>query len=463
MIKKILIANRGEIAVRVIRTCREMNVRTVAVYSEADRDSLHVRMADEAVCIGPAPPARSYLNIANIISAAKITGADAVHPGYGFLAENDAFAAACAANGIKFIGPPPEAIRLMGDKMRAREVMLSAGVPVLPGSREALTEARQALQAAEQIGYPVMIKASRGGGGKGMRVARCREELMKAVMAARSEAAAAFGSGEIYLEKYLEEARHVEVQVLADGCGNIIHLGERDCSVQRRNQKIIEEAPSAAVDGELRAQLGAAAVKAARAANYRNAGTVEFLLDKNGQFYFMEMNTRIQVEHPVTEMITGLDLVREQIRLAAGEELGYRQEDIQLTGWSVECRINAEDPERGFVPCAGRITACQYPGGAGVRLDCAVFPGYEVTPYYDSLLAKLIVWGRSRDEALARMRRALDEMKIEGVKTNIALQRAVLDSEHFRCGRVSTNFMHSWMKQEWAPRCARQPRTNAGG
>ncbi|MCG8401266.1 MAG: acetyl-CoA carboxylase biotin carboxylase subunit [Firmicutes bacterium] len=441
MISKILIANRGEIAVRVIRACREMNIKTVSVFSEVDRNSLHVRMADEALCIGPPQPGRSYLNIANIISAAQVAGADAIHPGYGFLAENDRFAELCAANGIIFIGPGAEAIRLMGNKVQARELMQAAGIPVVPGSKGLISDSEQALRLADKIGYPVLIKASFGGGGKGMRVAQCEEELVRGIMTARSEASAAFGSGEIYLEKYVEEPRHIEIQILADRYGNIVHLGERDCSVQRRNQKIIEESPSVAVDEQLRALLGETAVAASRAVNYESAGTVEFLLDKHGNHYFIEMNTRIQVEHPVTEMVTGLDLVKEQIRVAAGEELTISQEEIQFKGWSIECRINAEDPDRNFAPCPGKITGYNPPGGPGVRMDSALFAGWEVPPHYDSMLGKLITWGRDRDEAVARMLRALDELYLEGVKTTIPFHRRILRNAFFRRGEVYTNFI----------------------
>lgn len=441
MFNKILIANRGEIAVRVIRACREMNIKSVAVYSEADRDSLHVRLADEAVCIGPPPPGRSYLNINNIISAAQVTGADAIHPGYGFLSENARFAEMCAANEIVFIGPPPEAMRLMGNKVRARETMRQVGVSVVPGSRGLVQDTGQALQIAEEIGYPVLIKASSGGGGKGMRVAQCGEEVVRGILTARSEATAAFGNGDIYLEKYVEEPRHIEIQILADNYGNIIHLGERDCSIQRRNQKIIEESPSTAVNEDLRRRLGEAAIEAARAVNYRSAGTVEFLLDRHGNFYFIEMNTRIQVEHPVTEMVTGIDLVKSQIAIAAGRELSLRQEDVQFFGWAIECRINAEDPDRNFIPCPGKITGYLPPGGAGVRLDGAVFAGWDVPPHYDSMLGKLIVWGNDRDEAVARMQRALDELEIKGVKTIIPFHRRILRNAFFRRGETYTNFI----------------------
>lgn len=441
MFSKILIANRGEIAVRIIRACREMNIKTVAVYSEADREALHVRLADEAVCVGPPAPGRSYLNIANIISAAQVTGAQAVHPGYGFLAENEKFAALCADNNLTYIGPPARAIYLMGNKVEARKTMEQAGVPLVPGSRGAVSGAEEALRVAEEIGYPVLIKASYGGGGKGMRVAHYEEEVLKGIMTARTEATAAFGNGEVYLEKYVEEPRHIEVQILADQHGQVVHLGERDCSIQRRNQKILEESPSVAVDEGLRERLGEASIKAARAAGYHNAGTVEFLLDKHNNFYFIEMNTRIQVEHPVTEMVTGIDLVKEQIRIAAGEKLGYTQEDIKISGWAIECRINAEDPDLNFRPCPGRISHYMTPGGPGVRLDSAVYSGWEVPPYYDSMLGKLITWGRDRREALARMERALEELEIEGVKTTIPFQKRILHNAFFRRGEFYTNFI----------------------
>lgn len=441
MFNKVLIANRGEIAVRIIRASREMNIKSVAVYSEADRNSLHVSMADEAVCIGPPPPGRSYLHITNIISAANITGADAIHPGYGFLAENAKFAEMCATNDIAFIGPPAEAMHLMGNKVQARETMISVGVPVVPGSQGLVSEAGQALKIAAEIGYPVLIKASFGGGGKGMRVAQCEEEVMRGILTARSEAAAAFGNGDIYLEKYVEEPRHIEMQILADNYGNIIHLGERDCSIQRRNQKIIEESPSTAVNEQLRQRLGDAAVQAARAVDYRGAGTVEFLLDKHGNFYFIEMNTRIQVEHPVTEMVTGIDLIKEQIRIASGQELDIRQEDVKFSGWAIECRINAEDPDRNFVPCPGIITDYLPPGGVGVRLDSAIFSGWQVPPHYDSMLGKLIVWGKDRDEAVARMQRALDELEIRGIKTIVPFHKRILRNAFFRRGEIYTNFI----------------------
>ncbi|NPV28535.1 MAG: acetyl-CoA carboxylase biotin carboxylase subunit [Firmicutes bacterium] len=441
MFKKILVANRGEIAVRIIRTCREMGIKTVAVYSEADRDSLHVKMADEAVCIGAPPPNRSYLNIPNIISAAEVKGAEAIHPGYGFLAENPYFAEICETCGIKFIGPPASAIEEMGAKARARELMAKAGVPVVPGSPGLLTKDDEIAEIAEAIGYPVIIKASAGGGGRGMRIAQNRAELEKSVSTARTEAEAAFGDGGIYLEKYIVEPRHVEIQVLADQYGNVVHLGERDCSIQRRHQKLVEETPCPALTPALREEMGAAAVRAARAVNYVGAGTVEFLLDKQGNYYFIEMNTRLQVEHPVTEWVTGIDIVAEMIRIAAGEPLGYRQEDIKFSGAALECRINAEDPELDFRPCPGVITAYLPPGGFGVRVDSGVYPGCRIPPYYDSLIAKLITWGKDRSEAIRRMRRALREFEIEGVATTIPFLQRIMDNAFFQRGETYTNFI----------------------
>lgn len=448
MFKKILIANRGEIAVRVIRACRELGIATVAVYSEADRDSLHVKMADEAYCIGPAPSSKSYLNKANIIAAAEVSGADAIHPGYGFLAENANFAQICRDCGITFIGPPPEAIEKMGDKAVARETMIKAGVPVVPGTEGAVEDIDEARRIAEEIGYPVMIKAAAGGGGKGMRIAHNSHDLEKALQTARAEAEAAFGNPAVYLEKYVEEPRHIEFQILADHYGNIIYLGERDCSLQRRNQKLVEEAPSTALTPELRRKMGEMAVRAAQAVGYTNAGTVEFLLDKHNNFYFIEMNTRIQVEHPVTEMVTGIDLVKEQIRIAAGEPLAWRQEDITINGWSIECRINAEDPARNFMPCPGKIEIYHPPGGPGVRVDSAAYQGYVIPPYYDSMVGKLIVWGRNRDEAIARMERALREFVIEGVKTTIPFHLRIMENAFFRRGEVYTNFIQRRMLDE---------------
>ncbi len=441
MFKKILVANRGEIALRVIRACREMGIKTVAVFSEADRNSLHVREADEAFCIGPAAAPKSYLNIPNIISAAEVAGVDAIHPGYGFLAENAYFAEICETCNIRFIGPRAKAIEMMGDKATARKTMIEAGVPVVPGSRGVITEAGEGAEIARSIGYPVMIKASAGGGGKGLRIAHSEADLMQAMQTAMTEAQAAFGNPEIYLEKYVEEPRHIEFQILADEHGNIVHLGERDCSLQRRNQKLIEESPSAALNSKLREQMGEAAVKAARAAAYSNAGTIEFLLDKHDNFYFIEMNTRIQVEHPVTELVTGIDLVKEQIRLAAGEQLGCTQADIKINGWAMECRINAENPERNFLPSPGMISGYHPPGGFGVRVDSAAYAGYTIPPFYDSMIGKLIVWGRDRDEAISRMKRALLEFEIVGVPTTIPFHLKVLDNAFFRRGEVYTNFI----------------------
>jgi acetyl-CoA carboxylase, biotin carboxylase subunit len=441
MFKKILIANRGEIALRIIRACKEMDIKTVAVYSQADRESLHVREADEAFCIGPAQSAKSYLHIPNIISAAEVAGVDAIHPGYGFLAENAYFAEICESCNIKFIGPEARAIETMGDKATARKTMIEAGVPVVPGSEGVISDPQEAIEVAKQIGFPVMIKASAGGGGKGMRIAQSEHDLVQAMQTAQAEAGAAFGNSEVYLEKYVEEPRHIEFQILADVFGNTVYLGERDCSLQRRNQKLIEEAPSAALSEELRARMGAEAIKAAKAANYTSAGTIEFLLDKHFNFYFIEMNTRIQVEHPVTELITGIDLIKEQIRIAAGEALGYTQEDISINGWAMECRINAENPDKNFMPSPGTITLYHPPGGPGVRIDSAAYAGYAIPPFYDSMVGKLIVWGRTRDEAINRMKRALLEFQIEGISTTIPFHLKVLDNAFFRRGEVYTNFI----------------------
>jgi len=438
--KKILVANRGEIAVRVIRACKELGVRSVAVHSEVDKDALHVRLADEHLCIGPPDPSLSYRNIPNILSAAEITACDAIHPGYGFLAENAHFAEVCESIGIKFIGPTSENIGTMGDKAKARDIMSRHGLPVLPGSEGEITSEQEAAEVAAKIGYPVIIKASAGGGGRGMRVVNKEDELAHAFEAARAEANAAFGNQSVYVERYFLEPRHIEVQILADERGRTIYLGERDCSVQRRYQKLIEETPSPAVDDRLRRELGRVAVEAAQAVRYRNAGTVEFLLDKERRFYFMEMNTRIQVEHPITEEVTGIDLVKEQIRIAAGQPLSWKQQDVKMIGHSIECRINAECPDT-FTPCAGLITRCHSPGGPGVRVDTAIEPGSEITPHYDSLIAKLIVHGLTREEALARMRRALDECVIEGIKTTIPLHRRILDDPDFQKGRFSTAFL----------------------
>ncbi|OAT86533.1 acetyl-CoA carboxylase biotin carboxylase subunit [Desulfotomaculum copahuensis] len=441
MFKKILIANRGEIALRVIRACREMGIKSVLVYSEADRHSLPVRLADEAYCIGPAKASKSYLNITGIISAAEVSGADAIHPGYGFLAENASFAEICESCGIAFIGPPAAAMEKMGAKAAAREAVTAAGVPVVPGSPGVLHDTGEALRVAAEIGYPVLVKASAGGGGRGMRVAQSPDELERAVQTAQSEAQAAFGNAQVYVEKYVDEPRHIEFQLLGDKQGNLVYLGERDCSIQRRNQKVIEESPSTALTPELRRRMGETAVRAAAAVGYHNAGTVEFLLDKHHNFYFIEMNTRIQVEHPVTELVTGIDLIKEQIRLAAGESLGFTQDDVTIRGWAIECRINAEDPEHNFSPCPGLITTYLPPGGPGVRVDSAAYPGWLVPPHYDSMIGKLITWGQDRREAVARMQRALDEFVIEGVATTIPFHRRVLNNAFFRRGEIYTNFI----------------------
>jgi len=442
---KVLIANRGEIALRVIRACQELNISTVAVYSMADKDNLHVRMADEAICIGGAPANQSYLHISNILAAALNSGAEAIHPGYGFLAENAYFAELCEANKLKFIGPTSRVIDLLGDKVKAKELVKSVGVTVVPGSEGAAGTFEDTVQLAETIGYPVIIKASAGGGGRGMRLAHSKSALKEALGMARMEAGAAFGNDEVYIEKYIEEPRHIEIQILGDEHGNIIHLGERDCSLQRRHQKLLEESPSAFVDPELRAQMGAVAVKAAGAANYSSAGTVEFLVDKNKNFYFIEMNTRIQVEHPVTEMVTGIDIIKEQIRIAAGEKLKYVQDDIKINGWAMECRINAEDPENDFRPSPGLVTQYLPPGGPGIRVDSCVYTGYNIPPYYDSMVAKVIVWGRDREEAIARMKRALHEFTVTNVATTIPFHLKVLDNAFFQKGEVYTNFIQRRM------------------
>jgi len=441
LFNKILIANRGEIALRVIRACRELGVKTVAVYSEADRDALHVKFADEAVCIGPPPSRESYLNIPRIIAAAEITNADAIHPGYGFLAENAHFAEICLSSGLQFIGPRPESIESMGDKSLAKATMRKAGVSVIPGSDGNVADAAAARRIVDEIGYPIMIKAAAGGGGKGMRAVTSAEELERAYEIARSEAGSAFGKPDVYIERLVEQPRHVEIQVLGDRHGNVIHLGERDCTIQRRHQKLIEESPSPVVTHELREQMGAAAVAAAKAVNYEGAGTVEFLLDANRHFYFMEMNTRIQVEHPVTEMVAGLDLIRAQIEVAAGEKLQKRK--LKPRGHAIECRINAEDPANNFRPSPGRLTSFHVPGGYGVRVDTAAYVGYEIPPYYDSLLAKLIVWGETRDVAIRKMVVALDEFIVEGVHTTIPFHEKVFLNERFRSGLYDTSFVDS--------------------
>ncbi len=441
MFSKILIANRGEIALRIIRACQELNIATVAVYSMADKDNLHVHMADEAVCIGGAPANQSYLHISNIIAAALNTGAEAIHPGYGFLAENAYFAELCATNHIKFIGPQPRVINLLGDKVKAKELVKAVCVPVVPGSEGPAGTLEQTAQLAETIGYPVIIKASAGGGGRGMRLAHSKAALKEALGMARMEAGASFGNDEVYIEKYIEEPRHIEIQILGDEYGNIIHLGERDCSLQRRHQKLLEESPSSFVDAELRTAMGEAAIKTVQAAEYSSVGTVEFLVDKNKNYYFIEMNTRLQVEHPVTEMVTGVDIVKEQIRIAAGEKLSYRQEDIHLKGWAIECRINAEDPANDFRPSPGLIEEYMPSGGPGVRVDSCIYTGYTIPPYYDSMTAKLIVWGRDREEAIARMKRALHEFKITGIATTIPFHLQVLNNAFFQKGEVYTNFI----------------------
>lgn len=440
MFSKVLIANRGEIAVRIIRACRELDVRTVAVYSQADAESLHVALADEAVCIGPPPAAQSYLKPDRIISAAEISGAEAIHPGYGFLAESPHFAEVCERCGVAFIGPPASSIRLMGDKAAARRMAEAEGVPVLPGSSHAVRALEEAERVAREIGFPLIVKASGGGGGKGMRVVSAPADLEPSLATAAAEAAAAFGDASVYLERYLQDPRHVEIQVLMDGDGNGLYLGERDCSIQRRHQKLLEEAPSPALTEVNRRSMGQAAVRIAKAAGYRNAGTVEFLLDSRGAFYFMEMNTRIQVEHPVTEMVTGVDLAKAQLRIAAGEPLGLTQADIRVSGHSLECRINAEDPER-FLPAPGVVASLRLPGGPGVRVDTHVYAGYRVPPYYDSLVAKVIVQGRTREEAVACMRRALAEMRVDGVKTTIPVHQRILRHPDFLAGRTSTQFL----------------------
>ncbi len=440
MFKKILVANRGEIALRVIRACKELGVKTVAVHSDVDAQALHVRAADEHVCIGPADSSLSYRNIPNVLSAAEVTGADAIHPGYGFLSENAHFAEVCESIGVRFIGPTSDQIAMLGDKAKAREIMGRKGIPLMPGSPGELKSEQEALDAARKIGFPVIFKASAGGGGRGMRVVNKEEDLARAFQTAQAEAKANFDNDAVYLEKFFIEPRHIEVQILADEKGRTVFLGERDCSIQRRYQKLVEECPSPVIDERLRREIGNVAVEAVRSVHYRNAGTVEFLLDKDHNFYFMEVNSRIQVEHPVTEMVTGIDLIKEQIRIAAGQPLAYRQQDIKLTGHSIECRINAECPEK-FTPCPGTVTRYHAPGGLGVRVDSAIESGTLVVPHYDSLIAKLICHGQNRDEAIARMRRALDEFVIEGIKTTIPLHKRIMSDPEFQKGRVSTSFL----------------------
>ena len=446
MFKKILIANRGEIALRIIRVCRELGIKSVAVYSEADRDSLHVKFADEAVCIGPPPSKESYLHIPRIIAAAEITSADAIHPGYGFLAENAQFAEICASQGLKFIGPSPEALSTMGEKALAKETMKKAGVPVVPGSEGILKDVKDGMEIAAAIGYPVIIKASAGGGGKGMRIVRDPADFEQAFQMASTESEAAFSSSDVYVEKYIEQPRHVEIQVFGDRFGNVIHLNERECSIQRRHQKLIEESPSPVVTDDLRKRMGAAAIKGAKGVHYMGAGTIEFLLDQDRNFYFMEMNTRIQVEHPVTEQVTGLDLVKLQILVAAG--LRLRKKDFKPRGHAIECRINAEDTEHGFRPSPGEITSLHLPGGYGVRVDTHCYSGYRIPPYYDSLIAKLIVFAPTREEAIRKMASALDEFIIEGIQTTIPFHRMVMANKEFRAGRFDTHFIDSLNNKE---------------
>jgi len=436
MFKKILIANRGEIALRIIRTCKEMGIKTVAVYSEIDEDSTHVHIADEALCIGPAPPGKSYLNIDNIISAALVTKCEAVHPGYGFIAEDPRLPEACANNGIKFIGPKKEHMEKMGNKSEARKIMKEAGIPIIPGSENTTDEALEALDTAKKIGFPVMIKAANGGGGRGMRIVHDEEKFIDRFNIAKSETITAFNDSSMYIEKFIENPRHIEFQILADNYGNIIHLGERDCSLQRRSQKILEEAPCTAMNEDLRTKMGKISLRAAKAIDYVNAGTIEFLLDKDNNFYFIEMNTRLQVEHTITEMVIGMDLVKEQIKIAYGERLDISQEQIKINGHSIECRINAEDPENEFRPCPGEIEGYFSPGGYGVRIDSHIYNGYIISPVYDSMIVKLIVWGKDRNEAINRMKRALDELVITGIKTNIDFQKQILGSEDFSANKI---------------------------
>jgi acetyl-CoA carboxylase biotin carboxylase subunit len=446
MFKKILIANRGEIALRIIHACRELNIKTVAVFSEADENSLHVRFADEDVCIGPPRSADSYLNVPAIISAAEITGADAIHPGYGFLSESAYLAEVCEACHIRFIGPDPSVIKLLGDKARAKKAMKKAGLPMLPGSDGPVTDEEQAVKVVKDIGYPVIVKAVAGGGGRGMRVVRTAGELSNALRTAQREAEAAFGNGDVYIEKYLESPRHIEFQIIGDHHGNVVHLGERECSIQRRHQKLIEEAPSPALSDKIRKKMGGIVVDAAKAVQYTNAGTFEFLMDRDGRFYYMETNTRLQVEHPVTEMVTGIDIVKEQIRIAAGERLSFKQSEVTFTGHAIECRVNAEDPET-FAPSPGVIHAFSAPGGPGVRIDTFVHSECTITPYYDSMIAKIITHGRDRQEAIARMKRTLDMTVIEGIRTSVPLHVKILNEADFNAGRLSTSFMDRFVPQ----------------
>ena len=446
MIKKILIANRGEIAVRIIRACREMGIETVAVYSKADADALHTQLADEAICIGPAPSKDSYLNMENIISATIVSGADAIHPGFGFLSENTKFVEMCEECHITFIGPSSKLIHAMGNKSEARTTMMRAGVPVVPGTKDPVYDAEEALEIARGIGFPVMIKASSGGGGKGMRVSESEADFIENFKMAQLESVNAFADNTMYIEKYIVNPRHIEFQILADKYGNVVHLGERDCSIQRRHQKVLEEAPSCAIDENLRARMGETAVRAAKAVGYENAGTIEFLLDANKDFYFMEMNTRIQVEHPVTELVTDTDLIKEQIRIASGLELSMKQEDIHVSGHAIECRINAENPEKNFRPCPGMIEDVHIPGGNGIRVDTTIYPGYEIPPYYDSMIAKLIVRGKTREEAIDKMRSALGEFIVQGIDTNLDFQYEIVTHPRFIQGDIDTGFIENMKK-----------------
>ena len=448
MFQKILIANRGEIAVRIIRACRELGITSVAVYSTADKDALHTQLADEAICIGKAAPADSYLNMERILSAALASKAEAIHPGFGFLSENAKFAQMCEQCHIAFIGPSAEVIRRMGNKQEARNTMINAKVPVVPGTKEAVYTADYGLKLAEQIGFPVMIKAASGGGGKGMRISRSAEDFTENFEVAQTESVNGFAEDTMYIEKYIEDPRHIEFQILADKFGNVISLGERDCSIQRRHQKMVEESPSAALDDKLRAQMGEVAVRAAKAAKYESAGTIEFLLDKNKKFYFMEMNTRIQVEHPVTELVTGLDLIKEQIFIAAGEKLQWRQKDIYITGHAIECRINAENPAKNFMPCPGKIEYLHLPGGNGVRIDSAIYTGYTIPPNYDSMIAKIIVYGKDRQTAIDKMRSALGEVNIDGITTNLDYQYDIITHPVFQSGNITTGFIEQYFENK---------------
>ena len=444
---KILIANRGEIAVRIIRACKEMNIKTVAIYSEADRDALHTRLADEAICVGPAVSSKSYLNIRNILEALNITKADSIHPGFGFLAENSHFAQICEESNIKFIGPKSDVINLLGNKSNAKKMMKKAGVPVIPGSDGSIKNIEEAISIAETIVYPVILKAAAGGGGKGIRIANNEEELRNSYELVKQEAKNSFNDDEIYIEKFIQNPRHVEIQILADEHGNIVHLGERDCSIQRNHQKIIEETPSTAIDDKIRDKMGKDAVKVAKIANYTSCGTVEFLVDKDGNYYFMEMNTRIQVEHPITEMRTGIDIVKEQIKIAAGEKLKFKQKDVEFKGHSIECRINAENPSKNFMPCPGKIEGLHLPGGNGIRIDSAIYDGYIIPPNYDSMIAKVITFGNTRNEAISKMKRALEEVVIEGIETNRDFLFEIIKDPNFIRGKFDTSFIKNKLKQ----------------